>query len=280
MFSAPQEKTFFGHFSTFLDILSTFPSSGLSNDLPVMVSLEKKENSFVPVIFWPIKFQAGPGIGTRISPPCSNIRDTAMRQLNLAYGRHVHDAKFGIGPPPPAQAVPRARNRGRVRKESRKSTRGGTPRVSKECAPSLDRVRQESNKTHFRTLLRLRPGRALSCLWGSRPGGLFRDSFRTLLRFRARMGPGDPVRGGADPNAKLLAMSVFHVGATVFEGILTATNHVNKYQNGKAGSKCQDKFLNFRRATNIKNLQEWCAPSDAILSDRQFVPGPIWGALT
>ena len=59
------------------------------------------------------------------------------------------------------------------------------PRVSKES--------KKSPKTDFRTLFRLFSDsfgtlfwRTLSGLWGSRPGGLFRDSFRTLSGSRAQ----------------------------------------------------------------------------------------------
>ena len=65
----------------------------------------------------------------------------------------------------------------------------GTPEESEK---SPERV--PSQKPDFRTLFGLfsdsfeTPGRTLSGLWGSCPGGLFRDSFRTLPGFRARRG--------------------------------------------------------------------------------------------
>ena len=81
-----------------------------------------------------------------------------------------------------------ARNPERVRKESRKSTPGRDPQSPERVRPGVSKESEKSPKPEIRTLSDSfeTPGRTLSGLWGSRPGGLFRDSFRTLSGFRAR----------------------------------------------------------------------------------------------
>ena len=87
----------------------------------------------------------------------------------------------------------RARNRGRVRKESEKSTPGQGPKGAERVRPGVSKESEQSLKPDFRTLLRLR-GALFRHFWGPGPG----YSFRTLPRFRAPSGPGVPVWGGAD----------------------------------------------------------------------------------
>ena len=87
----------------------------------------------------------------------------------------------------------RARNPGRVRKESRKSPPGGTPRAPEECAPESQKSpKRVQNLTFglfsdsFET-----SGRTLRGLWVFRPG----DFFGTLFGLFRGSGPGDPVPG-------------------------------------------------------------------------------------
>ena len=70
----------------------------------------------------------------------------------------------------------------------RKESPGAGPPESRKSAPrSLKRVRKESKTSLFGLFSDSfeTPGRTLSGLQGSRSGGLFRDSFRTLPGFRA-----------------------------------------------------------------------------------------------
>ena len=95
-----------------------------------------------------------------------------------------------IGPAPHrVSRARRTRNPGRVRPESRKSPPGRDPQSPDRVRPGVSKESEKSPKVgvldSFRTLLRLR-GALFSGLWGSRFGGLFRDSFRTLPGFRAR----------------------------------------------------------------------------------------------
>ena len=46
----------------------------LGHPLVHVIFLGKRAKSFVPAISWPIEFQVGPGIGTRISLPCTHAQ--------------------------------------------------------------------------------------------------------------------------------------------------------------------------------------------------------------
>ena len=93
---------------------------------------------------------------------------------------------FAIGPAP--HRVSRARNPGRVRKESGKSTPGQGPKSPERVRPGVSNESEKSLKPDFWTLFGLfeTPGRTLSGLLGPWPGVVFPDSFRTLPGFRAR----------------------------------------------------------------------------------------------
>ena len=99
---------------------------------------------------------------------------------------HEPNPAVAIGPAPHrVSRALRARNPGRVRKESGKSTPGQGPQKCPKSAPrSLERVRNLTFglfSDSFET-----PRRTLWALLGPCPGVLFPDSFRTLPGFRAR----------------------------------------------------------------------------------------------
>ena len=90
----------------------------------------------------------------------------------------------------------RARNPGRVRKESRKSPPGGTPRVPEESATESQKSPKRLRKSGFGLFSDSfeTPGRTLRGLWAFRAG----DSFGTLFGlFRGSVpeGPGRPCAG-------------------------------------------------------------------------------------
>ena len=94
-----------------------------------------------------------------------------------------------------AQGLP-ARNPGESEKSPERVPRARAPKVPKERARSLTRVRKESKSQvldFFRTLLRLWGALFRDC-WGSDPGCSFRTLFG-LFRFFGPEGPGRPCVG-------------------------------------------------------------------------------------
>ena len=127
---------------------------------------------------------------------------TANRDLRLRIGPALHRVSEAL----------RARNPGRVRKESPEVTL----RTPKGYAPESQTSPKKSNTGHLdslRTHLRLRD--AIFRDSGAPLPGLFQDSFWTLPGSGPE-GPGDPVRGGAAPNLRHL--SIF-VGQGKLEGL-------------------------------------------------------------
>ena len=104
-----------------------------------------------------------------------------------------------IGPAPHrVSRALRARNPGRVRKESVERVPGAGPQKCRKSAPrSLKRVRK-SGFTLFSDSFET-PGRTLSALLGPCTGVLFSNS----SGIPGPKGPGDPVWGGADRNCRV-----------------------------------------------------------------------------
>ena len=118
------------------------------------------------------------------------------------WGWHTA-ASVAIGPAPHSVSrALRARNPGKVRKESGKSTpRARAPKVPLSAPWSVKRVRKESQSQvldSFRTLLRLR-GALFRDFGGPGPGLLFPDSSGVS----GTKGPGDAVWGGANRKASV-----------------------------------------------------------------------------
>ena len=109
--------------------------------------------------------------------------------------------KLHLGSAPPGTGSPGPFGPG-TPEESEKSPervpRGGTPRVPEECTAESEKSPKRVRKSGFGLFSDSfePPGRTLRGLWGSRPGGLFRDSFRTLPGFRARRGRETLCRAG------------------------------------------------------------------------------------
>ena len=108
-----------------------------------------------------------------------------------------HCSRVAVGPAPHRVSwALRARNPGRVRKESGKGTPGQRPKSAQRVHPGVSKESEKSPKVRFldsfRTLLRLR-GALFGHFWGPAPGysALFRGS-----------GPEGPGRG-AGPIATL-----------------------------------------------------------------------------
>ena len=113
-------------------------------------------------------------------------------------------ANLAIGPAPHrVSRALRARNPGRVRKESGKEYPGHGQKCPKSAPRSLERVRKESESQildSFRTLSRLR-GALFGNFWGPAPGYSFR-TLSGLFRGSGPEGPGRPCVGRGRSQSK------------------------------------------------------------------------------
>ena len=114
-----------------------------------------------------------------------------------AHDVHPKDL-FAIGPAPHrVSRTLRARNPGRVQKESEKSTPGQGPKSAQRVRPAVSKESEKSLKPDFRTLfglfLRLR-GALFGHFWGLATGYSFRTLFG-LFRVSGPEGPGRPCVG-------------------------------------------------------------------------------------
>ena len=160
----------------------------------------------------------------------------------------------------------RARNPGRVRKESGKSTPGQGPKSAQRVRPGVSKESEKSLKSDFRTLFGLFRDSGAHSLgtFGALPRGTLSGLFSDSSGVPGPKGPGDPVWGGAPfflfaPFAGHPFSAFFPAPFSPFSPPLKSALFCRARgtaQSLERGSSRIDLSTNFRKEIPSRNLRE------------------------